>query len=89
MAERIYRYEVPVDGRWHDITMAGAGTLRVGCRNVHVVEFWTTHDDVSVEEVRRFRVVGTGEPMPDGARWWGTAVAPGGRLVWHLVEAAP
>ena len=33
------------------------------------------------------RVVGTGQPLPDGDwRYVGTAVAPSRVLVWHLLE---
>lgn len=87
MAERIYRYEVPVDGEWHDVVLTGS-PLRVGCRDVDTVEFWAIAHGLGAI-TRRFRVVGTGEALPSGARYWGTAIAPGDELVWHLVEAGP
>lgn len=103
LATRIYRYEVPVDDQVHEFRLHGS-PLSVGCRKADVVEFWAVHlDDDEMQRVlspgremppRRFRVVGTGHPIPermplhDGWRYIGTAVAPGGALVWHLIEVA-
>lgn len=85
---RIYRYEVPVGGV-HALTLAGT-VLHVGCRQEETVEFWVMHSDDAPSRERRFMVVGTGHPLPDGLwQYHGTAVAPGGRLVWHLLEAGP
>lgn len=81
----IYRYEVPVDDRWHEIV--GCGTpIHVDCRDPRTVEFWAwRRDDLPA---RHFRVYGTGQPITDGTRYHGTAIAPGGQLVWHLIETA-
>lgn len=83
MPGRIFRFEVPVDDRWHEIT--GCSTpLHVGCRDPRVVEFWAwQRDDLPA---RHLRVYGTGHPIPDGTHYRGTATAPGGGLIWHLVE---
>jgi poly(3-hydroxybutyrate) depolymerase len=83
MTGQIFRYEVPVDDRWHEIS--GCGTpLHVDCRDPRVVEFWAWHrDDVPASS---FRVYGTGHPIPDGTKYRGTVIAPGGQLVWHLIE---
>jgi hypothetical protein len=80
---RIYRYEVPVDDQWHAIT--GCSTpLHIDSRDPQVVEFWAwPRPDLPA---RFFRVFGTGHPIPDGAVYRGTTVAPGGVLVWHLLE---
>ena len=93
MSARIFRHEVPVDDKWHWIGLQG-DPLSVGCRRLDVVEFWTIHsdDDSAESRERAFIVVGTGHELPyikDGERWrhWGTAVTPGGALVWHLLEA--
>lgn len=84
---RIYRYEVPVDDQWHEFALHGA-PVAVGCRDPRFVEFWAMHDDgYDPGPVRRFIVVGTGHPLPARAhRHVGIAVAPGGQLVWHLME---
>lgn len=85
MADAIYRYEVPVDDRWHEI--GGCGTpLHIDCRDPRIVEFWAwRREDLPA---RHFRVYGTGHPIPDGAKYHGTTIAPGGHLVWHLLETA-
>lgn len=82
---RIYRYEVPVDDQTHEVHIEG-DPLHVGCRQTDVVEFWAAAGPLSPGSPRRFTVVGTGHPFDDAYRYWGTAVAPGGQLVWHLLE---
>lgn len=80
----IYRFEVPVDDQWHQIAACGT-PLRVGCRDPRVVEFWAWHrPDLPP---RSLCVFGTGQPIPGHATYRGTTVAPGGALVWHLLEA--
>jgi hypothetical protein len=81
----IFRYEVPVDDEWHGVDLSGE-VLHVDSRHPQVVEFWALHSGGPT--VRRwFRVFGTGHPLPEGRlHHRGTAVAPGGHLVWHLVE---
>lgn len=84
---RIFRYEVPVDDMVHEIH--GAGTpLAVGCRDPRVVEFWAINDSDVLPMPRFFTVVGTGHSLDRlrCPRHRGTAVAPGGALVWHLIE---
>lgn len=85
---RIFRFEVPVDDQPHRIAL-NAGPIAIGCRQPDRVEFWAIHDDDPESFVghRTFIVVGTGHPLPARVRAvHGTAVAPGGQLVWHLVE---
>lgn len=83
MTAQIFRFEVPVDDQWHDIP--GCSTpLHVACRHADTVEFWAwRRDDLPA---RRLRVFGTGHLIPDGTHYRGTTIAPGGRLVWHLIE---
>lgn len=81
---RIYRYEVPVDDETHEVCIEG-DPLHVGCRQIDTVEFWAIANRGPLVP-RRFTVVGTGHPFDEGHRYWGTAVAPGGQLVWHLLE---
>ena len=82
----IYRYEVPVDDRWHPLRLSGR-VVHVACRNMHVVEVWALVTD-SPTVTRSFRVYGTGHPLPPYVQHRGTAIAPGGQLVWHLIETA-
>lgn len=81
----IFRYEVPDDGAWHDVDMAGE-PLHVACRRPSIVEFWAEHRD-GPSVTRRLRVFGTGHQVPDQARYRGTALA--GPLVLHLYEEGP
>lgn len=83
---RIYCHEVPVDDRWHPVE-AVMDPLSVGCREVGTVEFWAWEPHGGPWPERFFRVFGTRQEIPDNVKYWGTAVAPSGRLVWHLVEA--
>lgn len=87
MTYRIYRYEVPVDDRWH--TFKCGPPLHVACRHHGFVEFWAHpfEDDADefVDELR-FRVYGTGHEIPEEALYVGTALTPDGALVWHLVS---
>ena len=83
---RIFRHEVPVDDREHEYVITG-DPVAVACRDVNKVEFWTLDDSDAEGRKRRFVVVGTGHSLsPYVVRHWGTAIAPGGQLIWHLVE---
>src|SRR5688572_25192614 len=99
--EQIYRYSVPVDDQWHEIALQG-NPLAVECRDARFVEFWARHREDSFESKRWFRVVGTGQSLPNhptGAPgdviYRGTAMSPctpltaPGMFVWHLIEARP
>lgn len=84
MAEpTIYRYEVPVDDRWHTLELTGA-VLHVASRRPELVEVWAIAGTMTPRRME-FRVFGTGHPLPDDrGDYQGTALAAGGRLVWHL-----
>lgn len=82
-APTIYRYEVPVDDRWHRLVLTGP-ILHVASRRPEVVEVWALANDHR-PEVCELRAFGTGQPLPaDAHRYVGTALV--GRLVWHLYE---
>lgn len=85
--DRILRYEVPVDGDWHALTIAGP-PLHVACRIRGLIELWarTAPHGAAVPKSRMFRAVNTGDPVPCDVTYWGAAVTP--TLVWHLVEQA-
>jgi len=87
---RIFRYEVPVDDQWHAIPLGGH-VLAVAARTPELVEFWALTPGGEHPEPRWFRVVGTGQPLPNSAKWThrGTTLAAGGQLVWHLIETRP
>lgn len=57
-APAVYRYEVPVDDRWHVLELTG-DILHVASRSPEVVEFWAlANQDPPVRH--RLRVFGTG-----------------------------
>ena len=83
---RIFRFEVPVDDQWHPLDVPDPLTVtRIGCRRRDVVEFWAVAHGQTWP--RQFLVVGTGQPFDlNRDIVHGTAVAPEGDLVWHLLE---
>lgn len=83
---RIFRYEVPVDDRWHTLRFPGL-VLAVAARDPDVVELWTVVSSSNGEIERQFRAFGTGHPLPpEPMRHVGTTLSASGRLVWHLFE---
>lgn len=88
LSKTVHRYEVPVDDQTHTIRLtsnphAVAVTRPLG--RGYVMEFWTQFHGEEYAIARSFRVYGTGHPIPDAAKWWGTAARVDG-LVWHLFE---
>ena len=51
------------------------------------VELWVM-DTPEPKPTRSFRVYGTGQQLPPDIEHVGTALTPGGQLVWHLFETA-
>lgn len=81
----IHRFEVPVDDKWHRATLFGP-IVHVGARRIDPVEFWTMNNS-PVPTQLDLRIYGNGQPIEDhGAQYVGTAMVPGGTLVWHLIS---
>ena len=58
-------------------------------RHPDCIEIWAEVDTEAHMEMREFRVVGTGNPMPgDCGTFVGTVITNDGFLVWHVFEAA-
>lgn len=79
----VYRYEVPVDDKWHAITLKGP-ILHVGARHMFTVEFWAIHETAKAPTTLEFRAFGTGQPLERGALYVGTVVID--KPVWHLFQ---
>ncbi|WP_329597767.1 hypothetical protein OIE43_18850 [Streptomyces pseudovenezuelae] len=69
-----------------DPVKVAAARLGVGENAQHVVDFWAEGYLEEAGTDRTFLVVGTGQPIPDGARHWGTTDRTPDGLVWHLYE---
>jgi hypothetical protein len=85
---RMFRYVVPVDDQAHAFALTGDPVAVATMIDLDQVEFWAEHDEAAGKTDRAFRVFGTGQPLPPGARWTGTCARLAG-LVWHLYEVTP
>ncbi|MGH3493905.1 MAG: DUF7352 domain-containing protein [Sciscionella sp.] len=85
----IYRYELPIVDRPVVQMPADAVILpSPPSPRGHSIEIWAEVDDQEPLEPRAFRIVGTGNPIPEDARQFvGTVVTHGGQYVWHVFEA--
>lgn len=89
------RYQVIVNDRPQTIELYGGDPLRVAAARIgvgpgaaHAVDFWAEGSLEAPGTKRTFQVFGTGHPLPEGARWWGTTDRTPEGLVWHLYELA-
>lgn len=81
---KILRFELPADGEWHVIEQGHATPLHVGSRRSQFVEFWGyERDDLGPRE---YKVLNTGDDVPDEAEYRGTTTDAGGYFIWHLIE---
>lgn len=83
----IYKYQVPVDDQPHPVP----GTVvHVEADGHYALTVWAEvtptkiGDPSDVDQVRLYRVHGTGHPIPDTEEHRGTVIA--GVFVWHLYE---
>lgn len=88
-SRRMFRYVVPVDDAAHVIDLSHdpvAVAAVTGGYGDTAVEFWAEHTEGVPLAKRAFRVLGTGQQLPEGARW--TAICPRTPLglVLHLSE---
>jgi hypothetical protein len=85
-SRRVLRYKVPVDDLWHPTVLHGP-VVHVDTRWIDQVELWALDNGPAHEEVRSFRVFGTGQELPeDSGVHVGSVIVPGGSMVWHLFE---
>lgn len=81
---KVYRYTIPVDDRPHVVHLTGDPLHVANGVTLDEVEFWAEHDGEALEYPAAFQVVGTGQPLPDGAVYAGTCPRTREGLVWHL-----
>lgn len=86
---RILRYEIPVDGEWHDFSL-GSYPLYLNSPRHDLVEFWAfNYGNGVLNSMYRFKVFGTGHTIPRAdMTYHGTAIwsENSSRLVRHLLE---
>lgn len=80
----VHRYTVPIDDEWHDIEMSGYPLAVAVPKEMAYLEFWAEAYE-GRNTMRRFRVFGTGHPIPMETSYCGTAPRVLG-LVFHLYE---
>ena len=80
----IFRYVIPDDDRVY--SFPSNKPIAVGNAGVGGVEFWTEYDMDNPPLPRNFKIIGTGDTIPDGAEHCGTAPRNSLGLVWHLYE---
>jgi hypothetical protein len=86
---QVFRYKVPVDDQPHVIRLTNDPLHVANGATPDEVEFWAEHDTGAPEYPAVFQVVGTGQPLPEGARYVGTAPRTREGLVWHLYRLTP
>jgi hypothetical protein len=92
LSSRIFRYRLPITDTPDVLLPAGAEVLSVGPPRDDSadLDLWALVDPAAPSRPRSFRIVGTGNPMPsDCGRFVGTVPVLGGKLIFHVFEAAP
>ncbi len=88
MTRRIFKYLLtPETGQLAEVLMPrGAEPLCVAAQGPHVFVWAMLPDDVAPMRAMRFRIVGTGSPMPElVGTYLGTAHTSDG-VAWHVFE---
>ena len=84
----IYKYTLTVTDEQRVSMPEGAVVLSVQEQHGELC-FWARVDLNAPLKYRKFRVIGTGHPIPDAKHlhYLGTAQMHGGKLVWHVFES--
>lgn len=95
MAKTIYKYELPIVDQVVLVMPKGAIPLCVQAQGDDL-QLWAMVDPKAPMEERKFRIIGTGHPIPDSRDlvYIDTVQvrinsAYGGVLVWHVFESRP
>jgi hypothetical protein len=88
--ETIYRYHLTLTDYPQVIMPVGAQVLSVAAaRHGPGIDIWALVDPAAPKEVRKFRIIGTGNPTSGGlGRFIGTVSTYEGALIWHVFESA-
>mgnify|MGYP000221082942 CR=1 FL=1 len=81
----VYKYTLQVNDEWQKVRIPGQSKI------VHVAQqengsvcFWALVDNTIGDDIRSFRIYGTGHQTPESG-YIGTALMHSG-LVWHVFE---
>lgn len=89
-SRRMFRYVVPVDDAPHLFRLTHSPVAVAAAGGEHgqflSVEFWAECTEGAPPLKRAFQVFGTGDPLPEDARWAGTCARTAADEVWHLYE---
>lgn len=86
MKKVVYKYGVETTGEFTVNLPLGAEILTVQIQS-EIPFMWALVDPDAKQEPRRFRLVGTGHPINNGALTYiDTFQLQGGRLIFHLFE---
>lgn len=99
--KRIYKYPISVTDEFELCLPKGADILTIQTtptsQGEGVPYIWAMVDTEAPNETRRFRIIGTGNPIPEfdlesamrfekGYKYIGTFQQAQGMLIWHLLE---
>lgn len=83
---RIFKYPLQITDIQYVMMPKGAEILSVAVQN-EIVCLWALVNPELQYVSREIRIVGTGNPAPDGnVRFIGTVLMLDGQLVWHVFE---
>lgn len=87
--KRLYKYDIAVSDVCEVAMPVGAEILSLQSQR-DAICLWAIVDPDAPKQVCRFRVYGTGHPLPDEPGVFiGTVQLHGGSLVFHVFEEAP
>lgn len=86
---QILPFAIPVDDQWHTYSFSGP-VVHVGCEygQYDTVMLWAMDGGLFPPQEHSFCVFDTLQPIPDDARYVGTALAlsRSGEFAWHVCE---
>ena len=89
----VWKYSLPIEDCSELRMQKGAQILCVGFQGIPdlgvatAIQIWARVDTDAIQEKRKFRVYGTGHPMPDyPGEYIGTVQLAHGALVFHVFD---
>ncbi len=85
MARQVWKFPLLSTGpMWIEMPIGATIVLVDADPATGLLAFWAEGEPIDATEDRRFKIVGTGHPIPDQGMHRGSKVI--GALVWHLYE---